>query len=78
MTTLTIQQSEDYFLHINVRPVAALPGQFALTIESQWLGADDPNARQTKFATALYQYDALRLADAIINELQFDAVGETP
>jgi hypothetical protein len=74
MTTLTIQQSEDYFLHINVRPVPTLPGQFALTIESQWLGALNPEGRQVRFATTLAQDDAMRVADAIVNELILENV----
>jgi hypothetical protein len=69
MTTLTIQQSEDYRLIISVESVPALPGHLALKVQSQWLGAVEPEGVQVRFATTLYQHDALRLANAIIDEL---------
>jgi hypothetical protein len=74
MTTVTIEQSEDFLLHFTFRPVEALPGFYAITIETQWLGADDPNGRQVKYATIVKEAEAMRIADGIVTEITLEHV----
>ncbi len=49
----TIECSQDYRLHVSVTPVLRPAGHYHLKIESQWLGAKDPEGRQTRYAVTL-------------------------
>lgn len=48
MTTI-IRTSDCYALHVTCDPVKALPGQVEIRIQSEFTGAKDPQALQTKF-----------------------------
>lgn len=48
MTTI-VQTSDCYALHITTEPVQSLPGQVEIRIQSQFTGAKEPHALQTKF-----------------------------
>jgi hypothetical protein len=64
----TIQLSDDYRLHFSINEVSSPSGCLNLKIESQWLGAKDPDARQTRYQTTLTRADALKVAVAILKE----------
>lgn len=66
MKSTTIQLSEDYLLHVTVHPVVG--GAHHVKIESQWLGAKDPQARQTRYAVTLLPHEALEFAAAMTPE----------
>lgn len=66
MKSTTIQLSDDYLLHITVQPVTG--GAHHVKIESQWLGAKDPQARQTRYAVTLLEHELLELATTLTLE----------
>ncbi len=60
----TIHASQDYLLHVTVKPVPSTQQQHLL-IESQWLGAKHPVERQTKLSLVLPAIEMSRIAKAI-------------
>lgn len=66
MTTNIIEISQDYRLHVSVTPVARPACHYHLKIESQWLGAKDPQGLQTRYAVTLPQRQLYELAATII------------
>lgn len=65
---ITIQVSDDYRLHFTISKVSSPPDCLNLKIESQWLLAKDPDARQTRYQTTLTRENALKVAAAILEE----------
>ena len=65
MTTLTIQQSKDFILHVEIKPTHSPPGSVVLKVESQWLGAKDPYGRQVRYQVILSAENAKRVAAAL-------------
>jgi hypothetical protein len=63
-----IDVSEDYKLHVAVTPTQA-PDQYHLKIESQWLGAKDPNARQLAYSVTLPRHQMRAIAVAVLEGL---------
>lgn len=66
MKSTTIQLSDDYLLHVTVRPVVGVA--YDVKIESQWLGAKDPEARQVRYSVTLLPHDLMKLAAALTPE----------
>ena len=52
MKTAAIEMSKGYVLHMTLAPVAAT-GYYHFTVESQWLSARDPDARQMRYQATL-------------------------
>lgn len=65
MTTLSIQQSKDFILHVSIKPTHSPPNSVVLKVESQWLGAKDPFGRQVRYQVILSAADAKRVADEL-------------
>lgn len=65
MTTLTIQQSKDFILHVEIKPTHSPPSSVVLKVESQWLGAKDPYGRQVRYQVILSAENAKRVAAAL-------------
>ena len=63
-----IDVSEDYKLHVTVKPTQGFD-QYNLKIESQWLGAKDPNARQLAYSVTLPRHQMRAIAVAILEGL---------
>ena len=63
-----IDVSEDYKLHVTVTPTQTFD-QYHLKIESQWLGAKDPNARQLAYSVTLPRHQMRGIAIAILEGL---------
>ena len=68
MTTVTIQANEAFTYTAYLRPLAAVPGRFNLTISSTFTGASDP-APRVAFQTTLDREGLLALRDLIDSEL---------
>jgi len=62
----TIECSQDYRLHVTVTPVARPAGHYHLKIQSQWLGAKDPDGLQTRYAVTLPKFQLQAIAATII------------
>lgn len=63
-----IDVSDDYKLHVTVTPTLTFD-QYHLKIESQWLGAKDPNARQVAYSATLPRHQMRAIAVAILEGL---------
>ena len=63
-----IDVSEDYKLHVTVTPTQTFD-QYHLKIESQWLGAKDPNARQVAYSVTLPRHKMRAISVAILEGL---------
>jgi hypothetical protein len=63
-----IDVSEDYKLHVTVKPTQGFD-QYNLKIESQWLGAKDPNARQLAYSVTLPRHQMRAISVAILEGL---------
>jgi len=60
-----IEVTESYRLHVTVSP--SIPeGYYHLKIESQWLGAKDPNGLQTRYQVTLSRQNLLNLTETIL------------
>lgn len=68
MTTVTIQASEAFTYTSDLRPLAAVPGQFNLKVSSTFTGASDP-APRLAFQTSLDRAGLLAMRDLIDREL---------
>lgn len=62
----TIECSQDYRLHVTVTPVARPAGHYHLKIQSQWLGAKDPDGLQTRYAVTLPEFQLRAIAATIL------------
>jgi hypothetical protein len=60
-----IEVTESYRLHITVSPTIP-EGHYHLKIESQWLGAKDPNGLQTRYQVTLSRQNLLNLTETIL------------
>jgi len=60
-----IELNDSYRLHITVHPTTP-EGFFHLKIESQWLGAENPEGKQTRYAVTLSKGQMLDLTDTIL------------
>jgi len=60
-----IEPNDSYRLHVTVHPTTP-EGYYHLKIESQWLGAENPEARQTRYAVTLSKGQMLDLTDTIL------------
>lgn len=69
MTTLIIQQAEDFLLHVTIEPTHSPPNSVSLTVQSQWLRAKDPNGLQTRYRAIF----SAKAASYIGKELQTQA-----
>jgi hypothetical protein len=58
--TITIQPAPDYLLHFTATPTYG--GLVHLKVESQWWGAKDRDALQTKFQVTLEPQEMRQLA----------------
>lgn len=65
MTTLIIQQNQDYWLHVTIEPTHSPPNSVVLTVQSQWLRAKDPNGLQTRYRTIFSAGDATRIGEEL-------------
>ena len=63
-----IDVSEDYKLHVTVKPTQKFD-QYHLKLETQWLGAKDPNARQLAYSVTLPRHQMRAIAVAILEGL---------
>jgi len=63
-----IDVSEDYKLHVTVTPTPRFD-QYHLKIESQWLGAKDPNAKQLAYSVTLPRHQMRAVAVAVLEGL---------
>ena len=63
-----IDVSEDYKLHVTVKPTQGFD-QYNLKIESQWLGAKDPNAKQLAYSVTLPRHQMRAIAVAVLEGL---------
>ena len=63
-----IDVSDDYKLHVEVKPTQTFD-QYHLKIESQWLGAKNPNARQMAYSVTLPRHQMRAIAVAILEGL---------
>lgn len=63
-----IDVSEDYKLRVTVKPTPPFD-QYHLKIESQWLGAKDPNARQLAYSVTLPRHQMRAIAVAVLEGL---------
>lgn len=63
-----IDVSEDYKLHVSVQPTQVFD-QYHLKIESQWLGAKDPDARQLAYSVTLPRHQMRAIAVAVLEGL---------
>jgi hypothetical protein len=60
-----IEVTESYRLHVTVSP--SIPeGHYHLKIESQWLGAKDPDGLQTRYQVTLSRQNLLNLTETIL------------
>lgn len=66
--TKIITVSASYLLHVSVSDVPSTREKH-LKIESQWLGAKNPEERQTKFAVTLPAHMLSEIAQAIQESL---------
>lgn len=64
--TITLQNREDYKLHVSVTPCQRPAGFVNLRIESQWLGARDPAGLQTLLDLNLPREQAVQLGNSIL------------
>jgi hypothetical protein len=65
MTTLIIQQSQDYWLHVSIEPTHSPPNSVAITVQSQWLRAKDPHGLQTRYRQIFAAGDAIRIGEEL-------------
>lgn len=77
MTTLTIQQSKDFILHVEIKPTHSPPNSVVLKVESQWLGAKDPFGRQVRYQVILSAENAKLVADELQKQAQAVDTGST-
>jgi hypothetical protein len=63
-----IDVSEDYKLWVTVKPTPRFD-QYHLKIESQWLGAKDPNARHVAYSVTLPRHQMRAISVAILEGL---------
>ena len=63
-----IDVSDDYKLHVEVTPTKTFD-EYHLKIESQWLGAKDPNARQLAYSVTLPRHQMRAIAVAVLEGL---------
>lgn len=66
MTTEIIHVSQDYRLHVTVKPVAALPGYSHFKIQSQLLSAKYSEGLQTQYEATLRRDQLLEIAYHIV------------
>jgi len=60
-----IEVTESYRLHVTVHPTIP-DGHYHLKIESQWLGAKDPNGLQTRYQVTLSKKHLLELTETLL------------
>jgi hypothetical protein len=60
-----IEVTESYRLHVTVQPTIP-DGHYHLKIESQWLGAKDPNGLQTRYQVTLSRKHLLELTQTLL------------
>jgi hypothetical protein len=75
MSSATIKPSKDYRLHLTVRRIAAPPDCVQIKVESQWLGAKNPEGRQTVFDRTMTFADAVIFATTILWEVEHTTDG---
>lgn len=63
-----IDVSDDYKLHVTVRPTPAFD-QYHLLIESQWLAAKDPQTKRPIYSVTLPRHQMRAIAVAILEGL---------
>jgi hypothetical protein len=62
---IVIEATDSYRLRVTVSP--SIPeGYYHLKIESQWLGAKDPNGLQTRYQVTLSRQNLLNLTETIL------------
>ena len=60
-----IEVTESYRLHVTVHPTIP-DGDYHLKIESQWLGAKNPNGLQTRYQVTLSKKHLLELTETLL------------
>lgn len=60
-----IEVTESYRLHVTVKPTIP-DGHYHLKIESQWLGAKDPDGLQTRYQVTLSKKHLLELTETLL------------
>ena len=60
-----LELSKDYRLHLTVHPTKP-DGYYHIKVQSQWLGAKDPDGLQTRFQVTLTKRQALELTETIL------------
>jgi hypothetical protein len=65
---MMIDVSEDYKLHVTVTPTQKFD-QYHLKIESQWLGAKNPDARHVAYSVTLPRHQMRAIAVAVLEGL---------
>lgn len=75
MTQATIKPTKNYRLHITTTKCLSPKDHLNIKIESQWLGAKNPEGRQTVFNRTLSYSDAIIVATAILWEIDHSSEG---
>lgn len=75
MSSVTLKPSSDYRLHLTVRRIAAPPDHLHILLESQWLGAKNPEGRQTVLNRTMTFADAVVFATTILWEVEHSSDG---
>ncbi len=75
MSSATIKPTKDYWLHLTVRRIASPPDCVQIKVESQWLGAKNPEGRHTVFDRTMTFADAVIFATTILWEVEHSTKG---
>ena len=75
MSGATLKPTKDYRLHLTVRRIASPPDCVQIKLESQWLGAKNPEGRQTVFDRNMSFADAVIFATTILWEVEHSTDG---
>lgn len=62
---LTLELNDSYRLHFTVHPTIP-DGYYHLKVESQWLGAKDPDGLQTRYQVTLSKKHLLQLTEMLL------------